>query len=121
MGCILAVDDEPSVLGLYQKVLIKRGFTLLTAMNGLEAVEACKNYVENIDLVLMDHRLPVMDGIQATKEILSFNKGVRILFISADAAAKKAAIKAGAKGFLKKPFTLKALLSKIDDGRLSRQ
>jgi CheY-like chemotaxis protein len=119
MVCILAVDDEPGVLRLYDRVLSKNGVTLITAMNGREAVDKYRAS-DNIGLIIMDHRLPVMDGLQATREIMALNNSTKILFISADVSIRNAALEAGAWDFLKKPFTLKGLLSKVREGLQTR-
>ena len=68
------------------------------------------------DIILMDHRMPQMNGLEATKIILdSFpNSRIRIIFISADLSIKQKAMEAGAQLFLVKPVSIKQILSTLD-------
>jgi FixJ family two-component response regulator len=61
----------------------------------------------------MDHRMPVKDGLKATKEILSIEKKANIIFASADKTIKQEALKLGILGFLEKPFSLEVLIDYI--------
>lgn len=67
-----------------------------------------------VDLVIMDHRMPVMDGLEATRKIKSLDGNAKIKFISADHGVKEEALKAGATDFIQKPLTLKTLLKNIE-------
>lgn len=87
-----------------------------TASNGKEAVQKymALNSQGKVDLVIMDHRMPLMDGLEATRKILSMDGGAKIKFVSADLRAKKAALEAGAVDFMEKPLLVKALIENID-------
>ncbi len=80
---------------------LKWEFTI--ASNGLEAVEACRN--KSFDLVLMDIDMPVMDGIEATRNIRAFNSGIPIIAVTsyADQGTRAEIILAGMNDFLAKP------------------
>ena len=81
---LIAEDDEIS-FELYKARLENLGLNIIHAKNGKKAVEeTMKN--PNIDLILMDIRMPVMDGYQATKEIRTFNESVPIIAQTAFAA-----------------------------------
>ncbi|MFQ5892251.1 MAG: response regulator [Candidatus Methanofastidiosia archaeon] len=111
---ILIVDDEPEILELYKLMLSsEKKFVIELARNGFEAVEKYKKMQSKPDIVIMDHRMPVKDGIQATKEILSHNSNAKIIFASADSSAKECALMVGAKDFLVKPFSMKVLVENI--------
>ena len=116
---ILAVDDEPDILFLYKTIINLRGkYTLLdTASNGEEAVQKYKAYLsrKKVDLVIMDHRMPVMDGLKATRKILAMDREAKIKFVSADLRVKKAALEAGAVDFVEKPLLVKALIRNIEE------
>ncbi len=62
-GTILAVEDEPSMLYLLEKTLAKRGYAVITAANGEEAIEAYHCHKNKIDVVLLDVDLPRVGGV----------------------------------------------------------
>ncbi|MCX7661463.1 MAG: response regulator [Candidatus Omnitrophica bacterium] len=78
---ILVVDDEQDFRRLLEFWLQTKGYFVVSADNGKSAVEKVKQ--ENPDLVFMDLRMPVMDGIDAIKAIREFNKELPIIVISA--------------------------------------
>ncbi len=67
MTKILVVDDEPDILYLVNKVLSNKGYTVIKASSGLDAVEKVKK--EKPDLVLLDVMMPEMDGWETCKQI----------------------------------------------------
>lgn len=113
---IFLVDDDPDILVLY-RIMIERnkGYSILdTATNGQEAMEKYKKFNKKPDLIIMDHRMPVKNGIEATKEILELDGNARILFVSADVSVRAKALEIGAIGFLEKPSTMDVLLDGIE-------
>lgn len=80
---ILLVDDEDGVRFFLEKLLISEGYNIINASNGKNAVEIYKAGKTPIDLVLMDINMPVMDGVKAHSELLEFDPGVVIMFMSA--------------------------------------
>ena len=106
---VLVVDDMDMLLFVIKDQLLRYGFQVDTASNGLEAVEKTKNNA--YDLVFMDHLMPGMDGIEAAGEIRKFNKELPILALTSnlasDAEAKYCA--AGFNGFLCKPVAKQEL------------
>jgi len=112
---IFIVEDDMSLQRLYQMVLESAGFQIIdTAANGDEAVKKYESLSIKPDIILMDHRMPIKNGIEATKEILEINNHSKILFASADNSIKKLALSIGAVSFLEKPFELKALIKEIE-------
>lgn len=88
------------------------------ASNGQRAVEIFDTMNPKPDIILMDHRMPIKNGIQAAREILKQARDVKIIFASADRSIKKQAFEIGAVDFIEKPFnhtelikTIKAALS----------
>ena len=63
----------------------------------------------------MDHRMPIKNGIETTKEILKMNENVKIIFLSADKSVQKEALSIGASNFLEKPFSLELLIKVIKE------
>jgi CheY-like chemotaxis protein len=75
MTKILCVDDDPSILGLYQEELSAEGYSVSIARDGKEAVVRFTE--ENPQLVIMDIRMPQMSGIEALNTILDKNPRFR--------------------------------------------
>jgi PAS domain S-box-containing protein len=112
---LIAEDDESNRLYL-KKFFPADSITIHFANNGLEAVDLCIEHPE-ISLVLMDLKMPVMDGFQATRTIRTFRKDLPIIAITAFAMStdKAKAMEAGCDDYLSKPVTRALLLSRIRD------
>lgn len=111
---IAIVEDEKALVRLYERALAKNDIVVcFVAYDGLEAV---KRYIECTPpphAVIMDYRLPIMNGIEATKELLKFDPAVRVVFLSADVGVEEGAMRAGAFVFLKKPANLKDIIGAV--------
>ena len=79
---IMIVDDEEMIRLLASEILSPYGYNLVMAKNGKEAVTLYKTMFPAIDLVIMDVLMPEMDGVEAAREIKSFDSSARILFCS---------------------------------------
>ncbi len=112
---IAVVEDEKDLVKIYTKVFAKKGIQICyVAFDGLDAV---KKYVEcdpKPHTILMDYRLPIMDGIDATREILKIDSKAKIIFLSADAHIKEEAMRAGAFIFLQKPVSIKIITDAVE-------
>lgn len=99
---ILVAEDIPSNF-LLISALLRKYFDLVNAKNGKEAVEAVKN--RHFDLVLMDMKMPVMDGLTATAEIRKFDENIPIVALTAHAfdTDQQAALEVGCDDYLVKP------------------
>jgi len=86
-----------------------------TATNGKEAVDMFKSFEIKHDVILIDHRMLIKNGIEAAKEILQINKSSKIIFNGADQNVKKTALANGAISFKEKPFTMKELINDIQE------
>jgi len=106
---LVAEDDEVSVL-LLSKALRMYCREIVTAENGFEAVEACRNHPD-IDLFLMDIKMPGMDGLEATRQIRKFNKDVIIIAQTGFGLTgdREKAIEAGCNDYLSKPIVIEEL------------
>lgn len=62
------------------------------------------------DILVLDYRMPLKNGIEVIKEIISLNKEQKFIFASADTTIKEQAMELGAKGFVEKPFEIKKFL-----------
>jgi signal transduction histidine kinase len=108
---ILLVEDD-DVSGMLIGITINKfGENVLKARNGVEAVEACRQNLD-IDLVLMDIRMPVMDGYEATHQIRQFNRDVVIIAQTAYGLTgdREKAIEAGCTDYISKPINKDALI-----------
>ena len=109
---VLVAEDEDSNYELVRIVLAKR-YRLLRAHNGIEAVTLCED--EHPDLILMDIRMPDMNGLDATRIIKEVNHDIPIVALSAYAFDEniREAKAAGCDEFLAKPFRVEDLLDTV--------
>jgi|GEM_PF-1253783 len=107
---VLIVEDDNISCTILKKNIQKICREILLAGTGTEAVQLCRGH-QDIDLVLMDLRLPVLMGLDATREIRQFNKDVIILAQTAQALPedKKLALDAGCNDYISKPIDFKLL------------
>jgi two-component system, cell cycle sensor histidine kinase and response regulator CckA len=118
-GTVLLVEDEEGLRGLNARGLTSRGYTVLQAANGFEAVEAFDSHFGKIDLVVSDVVMPEMDGPTLLTKLRSRDPEVKIIFVSgyAEEAFEKH-LPEGDKykyNFLAKPFTLKQLVGAVKE------
>jgi len=108
----LVVDDEKPLLDFVRRNLEVRGYRVLTASNGLEALAIFKN--EQIDLVILDVMMPHLDGLETTRRIRE-TSSVPIIILTAlgEEADKVRAFDLGADDYLTKPFGVGELLGRI--------
>ena len=115
MTSVLIVDDELFIVELYRDILQLRGYRVFgTAFDGEEALKKYTQAPEKPDVVIMDHRMPVMNGVEATKAIVRANPRAKVIFVSADVFVEKEAREAGAIDFLPKPFRMDDLIEKME-------
>jgi two-component system cell cycle sensor histidine kinase/response regulator CckA len=116
-GTILLVEDEDGLRALNARGLATRGYTVIEAGNGVEAIEALERNGGEVDLVVSDVVMPEMDGPTLLKELRKRNPNVRIIFVSgyAEDAFQKHLPDPDQYNFLAKPFTLKQLVEKVKD------
>lgn len=116
-GCplrILVVDDEVVMRKIIMQIVKSAGYTVAgEAVNGLDAVVAYK--MHKPDLVIMDVRMPMMDGFSALQQIIELDKDASILMLTSerDKDTVTKFLKAGAKNYITKPVKREALLARI--------
>jgi PAS domain S-box-containing protein len=110
----LIVEDDEISYSLLIRTVQKISKEVLHAITGVQAVEACRNNPD-LDLVLMDIRMPQMDGLEATRQIRQCNKNVIIIAQTAYAFSgdKEKAIEAGCNDYVSKPINITSLLELI--------
>ncbi len=111
---LLIVDDAPYVLKALSDSLGAHGHEVYEAFNGKDALE--KYTLVNPDIVLMDILMPKLDGVSATRCLIQCDPMAKIIVVTAvgKPGLEKECIKAGASGFIMKPFKIKDLLKMIN-------
>ena len=109
---ILIAEDEAVSRFLFEKALKKTKANLFFVKNGVEAVEMVKENTE-IDAVIMDIRLPLMDGLEATAKIKGLIPEMPVIIQSAYAmqSTREEAIESGCDDFITKPIKVETLLA----------
>jgi signal transduction histidine kinase/CheY-like chemotaxis protein len=113
---ILIVEDDEINYKFLEAVLQDTSVKLIHARNGLQAIELCKS-INQIDLVLMDIKMPEMDGFEATRQIRKFNLNIPIIAQTAfvDEAEWDKFKDAGCNDQIIKPIEIKVFFEKIDN------
>lgn len=116
---LIAEDDNMNILVL-TKFVQRWGVITEVAKNGQEAVDKCKE--ASYDVILMDMFMPVMNGIEATKEIRTFNTNIPIFALTADASSdtEENAREAGINSVITKPFKPEELFEKLSAVQLNK-
>jgi two-component system cell cycle sensor histidine kinase/response regulator CckA len=116
-GTILLVEDEDGLRSLNARGLRSRGYSVIEAANGVEAMEALDEKNGAVDLVVSDVVMPEMDGPTLLKEMRQRNPNLKIIFVSgyAEEAFDKSLPENEQFAFLAKPFALSALVAKVKE------
>ena len=116
-GTILLVEDEEELRALNARGLKSRGYTVIEAGNGVEALEELEKQGGNVDVVVSDVVMPEMDGPTLMKELKQRKPNIKIIFVSgyAEDAFDKTLPDHKHFNFLAKPFTLKQLVTVVKE------
>ncbi len=115
-GTVLIVDDSKMSRNILKALLEEEGYSIIAeAGNGVEAVEAYKQHKP--DLVTLDITMPKMDGIEALKQIMEYDRNVKAIMITAAGQQSKLieALKYGAKKFITKPFEKEEVVNNVNE------
>jgi DNA-binding NtrC family response regulator len=112
---VLLVDDEVPFVDTMTKRLSKRNLTILTAYSGHEALEVLKE--KRVDVVILDVKMPGMDGIETLREIKKGNPLVEVIMLTGHATIETGieGMKLGAFDYLMKPCDIEVLLAKVQE------
>ncbi len=121
MSKILVVDDEVKACDLLKRFLEKKGYDVITANNGEDAIAKVKN--EKPDVILLDIRMPGMEGTEVLKRIREFDKDIGIIMVTAvkEEETGKKALKSGADEYITKPIDFNYLETSILVGLIMRK
>jgi CheY-like chemotaxis protein len=111
-GPILVVDDDPNILDVVSELLDMEGYPVATAANGAEALRMVEQ--QQPSLILLDMRMPVLDGWGFAKELKARGVQLPILVMTAAQNARMWAEEIGAQGYVAKPFEVPALLDAVE-------
>jgi two-component system, chemotaxis family, chemotaxis protein CheY len=117
---VLVVDDDPSILDTVSAILMGEGYSVMAAGGGEEALALVRSW--HPTLVLLDMRMPVMDGWAVARSLHEAGLRVPIIVMTAAESARRWADEIGAAGHLAKPFALDELIDCVEkyttrDGR----
>ncbi|MBI3635293.1 MAG: response regulator [Candidatus Rokubacteria bacterium] len=109
LGRILIVDDEAPVLEVLSEYFMTQGYAITTAQNGADALDVAGR--ERPDLVLLDVRMPGMDGVEVLKRLREREPGLAVIMVTAneDVALARETLKIGAFDYVAKPFDFRYL------------
>ncbi|HEX7452457.1 MAG TPA: ATP-binding protein [Polyangiaceae bacterium] len=112
---VLLVEDESQVRRLVFEVLQARGYKVLAAKDGLEAIPLEENYAGRIDLLITDVVMPGMSGRELPKHVTAARPDTKVLFMSGytDDAVLRHGVTGPGTAFLQKPFALEDLLQRV--------
>ena len=118
---MMLVDDEQRFLSTSKKLLAKKGYDVLTVPSGQDALEKLRT--ENIHVVILDVKMPGMDGITTLKQIKKLYPMVEVIMLTGHATAESAVegLKSGATDYLMKPADVEDLIQKAEEAYSKRQ
>ena len=118
MATIFIIDDEETIQFLYKEGLSLEGHKIVgTAHNGSDAIKDISKLKKYPDVIILDHRMPVKNGLDTLKEMKEYKiiAKSKILFITADPTVREEASKLGVTTFIQKPFSIIKLGKMISD------
>lgn len=111
---VLVVDDEPEVTLALQVFFLGKGYEMLTALDGVQAMRLLKQHP--VDLVLLDMKMPGVNGVEVLKFIRAEIPTTRVIVVTAyDIQFQEIVEQIGVDGFLMKPFGIQALTQKVGE------
>jgi len=119
---VMLVDDEEPFVETMTKRLNKRDLKVISAYSGQEALETLSKN-RNIDVVLLDVKMPGMDGIETLAEIKKAYPLVEVIMLTAHATVESAidGMKQGAYDYLMKPCDIELLMEKVEEAYKKKQ
>jgi two-component system, response regulator, stage 0 sporulation protein F len=113
MKTILVVDDDDSIRRLIELELQDEGYQVLTASNAMDALKMVQS--ENLDLVILDIRMPGMDGLEALPRILGLKEGLKVILNTAYSQYQESFMSWAADAYIIKSADLTELKAKVKE------
>lgn len=119
-GTVLIVDDQKGVRRLLEELFRRDGWQVKVAGDGIEAMDAVEEIIP--DLVLMDVKMPNMNGLEATHAIMARNSSIPIIMMTAygEIEVVRQALEAGVKRCISKPFDIVTLRDMVNELMIDR-
>jgi two-component system chemotaxis response regulator CheY len=112
---VAIVDDEAGLIRAYELLFKRRNIPIMfISQTGEEAVEKFRRASPRPKVILIDYRLPMMDGIAAMNEILSIEPDTRVIMISGDFSVQQECLDAGADVFFQKPTGIREITDTVN-------
>jgi CheY-like chemotaxis protein len=112
---VMVVDDEDYVRVLAQRVLAEAGYRVISARDGMEAIERYRHFLNDIKLVILDFTMPILDGADVYEELRLINPKVPVVLSSgfAEQERLRGMLAKGLRGFIPKPYSQDKLLAQV--------
>jgi len=114
---VLIVEDEEFLIDILKHMFETNGYKIYIARNGLDAIEIYRQHQNQIDIVFTDLGLPGICGLEELRRLKEINPSVKVIFASGliEPNIKSELLKAGAKGFVQKPYEITSVLRTVRD------
>jgi DNA-binding NtrC family response regulator len=114
--CVAIVDDEAGMIRAYQLLFKRRNIPVsFFSMTGEEALEQFRNATPRPKVLIVDYRLPAMNGLAVMNEVLSMEPATSVIMISGDATVGQKCLDAGAKAFFQKPTSINEITLTVNN------
>lgn len=114
MAGIMIVDDEPTIQQLLKIVIEDMGHTIVAqSLNGDSALKLYRSMDIKPAVMIIDHRMPIMSGLELVSHILKENPNQKVLFLTADDTVRDRVKELGITAFLEKPAEIEVIRSTI--------
>jgi len=120
-GAVIVVDDDAKLLDVVRSGLLQKGYPCETAANGASALELINK--TPFDTMIADVDLPGMNGLELARKAKRLRPGMAVIIVTGfiEKFSYDEAIEAGASDFIKKPFTLRELLAKMNQIKIQEE
>jgi len=114
---ILIVDDDVNFRNTLVKILDKKGYEALCVESGFRALETVKE--KKVDVILMDIKMPVMNGVETYKKLKAANPGIKVILMTAFSVEDliRDAVKEGVYAVVRKPFDAETIINMIEKSK----
>lgn len=113
VATVLLVDDDRDIANLTAEAFQYEGYRVLVAYSGKEALETYQAFSREIDIVVMDKRMPEMDGLTAARQMRQINQGCKIVMSSGERIGEDHGLGSANTAFLEKPYQFDKLLGTV--------
>jgi two-component system cell cycle sensor histidine kinase/response regulator CckA len=110
---LLLIEDNDKIREVYKDILEMRGYRVIDAVNGEDAVEKFREHKEEITLLITDVMMPIKDGRETYEEIRKIKGDIKVIFTSGFDSELNRLLKKEGHYYLQKPFAPHQLLQKI--------